>query len=300
MRETTHTPVLLGEILEAFEIQDNDTVVDCTLGGAGHAQAIIERLGGDGTYIGIDQDRSAIDRARETLGNSIAAIHLVEDNYCNLAHILHELEIDKVQAVLIDLGLSSDQLETSGRGFSFLQTEPLLMTFDPTPDETALTAREIVNTWDEENIADVLYGYGEEQFAKRIARGIAKHRAQEPIETTTDLVNIIEHSVPVWYTKRRLHFATKTFQALRTVVNDEIESLREGLGAAINKIALHGRIAVISFHSVEDRIVKHTFRNAAQDERGIVITKHPVIPTREEIKNNPRARSAKLRIFEGI
>jgi len=174
------------------------------------------------------------------------------------------------------------------------------MTFKKNPSEMDLTAREIVNTWDEENIADVLYGYGEERFSRRIAHRIVEERKERALESTGDLVRTVEQAVPGWYRRGRIHPATKTFQALRTAVNDEIESLREGLSEGISLLSPKGRIAVISFHSIEDRVVKRAFQSEAREGKGVIITKKPIVPTIEEIKANPRARSAKLRIFESV
>ena len=204
----------------------------------------------------------------------------------------------EIDGIVMDLGMSSNQLERSGRGFSFKRDELLLMTFKHDPDETDLTAREIVNEWDEESLADIIFGYGEEQFSRRIAHAIVVAREEKLIATTKDLVSIVEGVVPKWYRFRRIHPATKTFQALRIAVNDEIESLREGLAKGVRHLRSGGQIAVISFHSIEDRVVKVFFAESAREGLGSVVTKKPITPTREETAVNPRARSAKLRIFK--
>jgi 16S rRNA (cytosine1402-N4)-methyltransferase len=211
------------------------------------------------------------------------------------------LNIKKVNGVVFDLGLSSDHFENSGRGFSFKKDEPLLMTFEKDLTKARFTARDIVNDWDEENIADILYGYGEEKFSRRIAKNIVEARKEKAINTTTDLVEIIEKSVPVWYKKgRKTHFATKTFQALRITVNDELETLKDGLKKGFDALEKQGRLVVVSFHSLEDRIIKNFMRDKKNEREGILITKKPIVPSREEIKENPRSRSAKLRIIEKI
>jgi len=286
-----HIPVLLNEILEYLEIQDDDVVVDGTLGAGGHSTAICTLLGEKGMLIGIDQDSGAIDRADLGKCNAI----LKNGNFRNLDKILNEIGVKKVNKILLDLGFSSDQLENSGRGFSFQKEESLLMTLSDEILEDTLTAEEIVNTWDEENIADIIFGYGEEKFSRRIAKGIVEAR---PISNTLELADIVKNSVPFWYRRRKIHPATKTFQALRIAVNDEIESLRDGLEIGMKVLAPNGRMAVISFHSIEDRIVKNFFKQMSKDGLGEILSKKPIVPSDEELKNNARARSAKLRIFK--
>ncbi|MEK7104808.1 MAG: 16S rRNA (cytosine(1402)-N(4))-methyltransferase RsmH, partial [Patescibacteria group bacterium] len=212
-----------------------------------------------------------------------------------------------ISAIIFDLGLSSDQLENSGRGFSFMKDEPLLMTMKENPLPEDLTAIDIVNTWGEKSLADIIYGYGEEKFSRRIARGIVEARVKNKIETTWDLIKVIENNVPIAYRKghakgraRRLHCATKTFQALRIAVNDELGALQTGLEKGFKVLNRGGRMAVISFHSLEDRIVKRFYKEKQKKGEVILINKKPIIPKKEEIKNNPRSRSAKLRILEKI
>ncbi len=295
-----HKSVLLQEVVDGLDLKKGLRVLDGTINGGGHSFAICQKIGGSGILIGVDLDKGALARAEERLKEFKTTIHLEEDNFRNMDKLAEKYGIENFDAVLLDLGLSSDQLETKERGFSFQGDEPLLMTFKKELAENDLTAYEIVNSWDEENIADIIYGYACEKFSRRIARRISEARKETAIETTGDLVKIVEQAVPSWYRNGRINPATKTFQALRTAVNDEIESLREGLEKGIELLSSEGCIAVISFHSVEDRVVKRAFQKAAKEDKGIILTKKPIIPTLMEIKENPRARSAKLRIFKSI
>ncbi|AKM84177.1 TPA: 16S rRNA (cytosine(1402)-N(4))-methyltransferase [Candidatus Campbellbacteria bacterium] len=298
--ETKHIPVLLNEVIEGLNLHKGDAVFDGTLGGGGYFGKLCEVVGPEGTAIAVDQDLGAIKRVEEK-SDFRCQTHLINENFRNLDKVLISLNQKQVQGVVFDLGLSSDQFEISGRGFSFKKNEPLLMTFSEKPNEARFTARDIVNTWDEENIADILYGYGEEMFSRRVAKKIVEAREIKPINTTDDLVSVIESAFPVWYRKtRKTHFATKTFQALRITVNDEIESLKDGLQKGFHSLSEGGRMAVISFHSLEDRIVKNFMKEKQLANEGEIKTKKPITPTDEEIKNNPRSRSAKLRIIEKI
>lgn len=286
-----HVSVLLHEVREGLAIMPDDVVVDATLGGAGHAKALAEKLGKDGVFIGFDADADAIVRAEKALAALPATVHLVNANFRTLRGTLLRLGVSRINKALFDLGWSSFQL-SSGRGFSFLVDEPLAMTYaKPDGTEWILTAREIVNEWEEDSIADVIYGWGEEHAARRIAKAVIAAREQKPIETSRELAEIVSKVVN---RTGKIHPATKTFQALRIAVNDEFGALHEGLQAAYEALEEGGRIAVISFHSAEDRIVKRTMK--AWD--GIQITKKPIVPSDEEITKNPRSRSAKLRIFE--
>lgn len=297
---TVHIPVLLNEVIEGLNLHKGDTVFDGTLGGGGYFGKLCEIVGPEGTAIAVDQDLGAIKRVEEK-NDFRCQTHLINENFRNLDKVLISLNQKQVQGIVFDLGLSSDQFEISGRGFSFKKNEPLLMTFSERPNEARFTARDIVNTWDEENIADILYGYGEEMFSRRVAKKIVEAREIKPINTTDDLVSVIESAFPVWYRKtRKTHFATKTFQALRITVNDEIESLKDGLQKGFYALSGGGRMAVISFHSLEDRIVKNFMKEKQLVGEGEIKTKKPITPTDEEIKNNPRSRSAKLRIIEKI
>lgn len=294
-----HRPVLLQEAIEHLAIRPDDIVLDGTLGGAGHAREIVHQLGTKGVFIGIDADSAAIERAREALGSAVAQVHLIEGNFRHAESYLGKHGISQITKALFDLGWSGFQL-TAGRGFSFLQDEPLLMTYAEHPDEHALTAEKIVNTWQESSLADVIYGWGEERYARQIARGIIQARATEPITTSKQLAEIIRSSVPAFYRRGKLHPATKTFQALRIAVNDEMGALKEGITAAFEMLAPQGKIAVITFHSIEDREVKKLFLQWASEERAIRITKSPIKPSEEEIRKNPRSRSAKLRILQKV
>lgn len=295
-----HDTVLLTEAIESLMITATDTVVDATLGGAGHFALLLRALGVQGKLIGIDADHAAIERAeavRDALPETARPkIVLIEDNFSNLASILAQVGEESPDKVLFDLGWSGFQLST-GRGFSFRADEPLLMTYgDPSKAET--TAGDLVNHLSETSLADMIYALGEERFARGIARSIVAHREESPILTTFALVNAIEAGVPGWYKHRRLHPATKTFQALRIAVNDELGALRSGLAAAVSSLAPGGRVAVITFHSIEDRIVKAMLRDAAYAGQGTLVTKKPIIASPAELLRNPRARSAKLRVFE--
>lgn len=305
--EARHDSVLTDETLAALDIQPNDTVVDATIGGAGHFTALLGKLGGGGIVVGIDADSAAVERGREAYAGDRRperpVAHLVNDNFRNLARILERLGIAPVDKIFFDLGWSGYQL-AAPRGFSFQNDEPLFMTYgdsgSSTGSGTGETAADIVNSSSEEALADLIFAYGEERFARGIARAIVAARAKERILTTGALVRAILAGTPPGYHKRKIHPATKTFQALRIAANDEIGALREGLAAALRALAPGGRLAVISFHSIEDRIVKNTLRSAAQDGWGSMNPKKPIVPARAEIVVNRRARSAKLRVFERV
>ena len=289
-----HVPVLLQETISVLEIKDGEVVVDATLGLGGHTKSIVE-TGKKIKIIAIDLDDEAIKIARENLKDS-SNIVFVEDNFRNLDKILDDLDIKEVNKVLFDFGLSSFQIDHSGRGFSFQKDEPLKMTFG----KSEVSAQWVVNKMNENDLRQVLRNYGEERWTGRIARAIVKEREKKKIETTRQLVEIIERVVPGKYRFGRIHPATKTFQALRIYVNDELASIEEGLSKAFLRLTPEGRIAAISFHSLEDRIVKHLFR--AWETAGLakVISKKPITPTDEEISQNPRARSAKLRVVKKL
>ena len=296
----THKSVLLHEVIDGLDIKPGDIFVDGTLGGGGHMEEVVRRFGSTVVCIGIDLDPSAISRSSERLEAFKCPIRYAQGNFRNIDTILESLNIKTVDKILFDIGLSSNQFEESGRGFSFQMDEPLLMTFKEILTEKDLTAREIVNTWDEENIKTILVAYGEEQFAWKIAKAIVERRKERPIETTFDLVGIIKSATPNFYHHRKIHPATKTFQALRITVNDEIESLKEGITKGFERLNIGGRLAVISFHSLEDRVVKVFFKQKEEWATGKQITKKPIVPNNQEILENPRSRSAKLRIIEKI
>lgn len=297
--EARHDSVLMKEVLEALEVQPSDTVVDATLGGAGHFKALLEALGEGGVLVGIDADAMAVERGREAYALDRRPhrplAHLINDNFRNLSHILERLDVAPVDKILFDLGWSGYQI-ASPRGFSFQEDEPLLMSYG----EGGETAADIVNSSSEAELADIIFQYGEERFSRRIAHAIVLRRGKERILTTGALVEAILEGTPHWYQKQKTHPATKTFQALRIAVNDEIGALREGLTAALSSLAPGGKVAVISFHSIEDRVVKHLLRDAAESGLGTLTPKKAITPTRSEILKNRRARSAKLRVFERV
>lgn len=300
--QSIHRSVLLNEAIEGLNLKGKTLVIDGTFGGGGHALEICKKYP-EIKIIAIDQDKTALERGREYFKKLDCQISFFNENFRNLDEVLVKKGVKEVDGVILDLGLSSDQLQNSGRGFSFMKSEPLLMTMKENLRPEDVTAYDVVNTWSEENLADIIYGYGEERFARRIAKGIAEARKEKKIETTLDLVKVIENSVPMAYKRgnsKKLHFATKTFQALRIAVNDELGALRDGLAKSFQVLKKGGRMSVISFHSLEDRIVKKFYKEKAKISLVKLINKKPIIAGREEIKNNPRARSAKLRILEKI
>lgn len=293
-----HKPVLLQEVLQSLAVNASDTVVDATLGGGGHARELVKQLGADGTFIGLDADGAALERTRTALYAAPSApvprIHLVQSNFRKLNDILVSLGVEKIDKALFDLGWSGFQL-TAGRGFSFLADEPLLMTYADTVEPTTLTAETVVNTWAEQSLADVIYGWGEERNARRIAKAIVDARSRAPITTSRQLAAIVASVVR---RTGKLHPATRTFQALRIAVNDEFGAMKQGLNAAWRSMNKGGRLAVITFHSTEDREVKHVMREWQKRGEGMPVSKKPVQPSRNEMRENPRARSAKLRVME--
>ncbi|MBM3261790.1 16S rRNA (cytosine(1402)-N(4))-methyltransferase RsmH, partial [Candidatus Kaiserbacteria bacterium] len=295
--EGGHHSVLLHEAIRELAIRQSDVCVDATLGGAGHTRLIAEALDASGTLIGFDLDDEAIARAQQALADTSASVHLIKSNFRQLGTELTARGINRIDKALFDLGWSGYQL-SAGRGFSFLSEEPLLMTYVKDITSETLTAREIVNEWEEQSLVDIIAGWGEERYARRIARGIVERRMQKPFETARDLAEVIKASVPSAYRYGRIHPATKTFQALRIAVNDELGSLQEGIASAWQMLAPGGRIAVITFHSIEDRIIKQTFVEWEKTGEGKRVTKKPIVPTPEELAHNPRARSAKLRVIE--
>jgi len=305
-----HEPVLMREILESLNLKPGGIYVDGTLGGGGHAREILAATAPDGILVGIDRDDEALAEAQRVLEPCGTRPILVKGNYADLAEILDRLGIDGVDGIVLDLGVSSHQLETAGRGFSFTQSAPLDMRMDR---DAPLTARELVNTLDPREIKHILRLYGEELQAGRIARAIAERRKQAPIERTDELAAIVATAMPAHMRHGRIHPATRTFQALRIAVNDELTSLRRGIASGIDRLKEGGRFSVISFHSLEDRMVKELFRDASRGctcphdlpvcacggkPRLRVITRKPVRPGEGEVERNPRARSAKLRTAE--
>jgi len=289
--ESVHIPVLQNEVVKFLDPKPNNDYVDCTIGEGGHAQAILEKILPNGKLLGIDLTEELIEALKLKFKDFKQNLVLVCDNFSNLKEIAEKHGFRNVSGVLFDLGLSSWHLEKSGKGFSFMREEPLDMRY-----EGGVSAEEIVNGCSEEEIARILKEFGEERFARRIAKTIVEKRRVKPIKTTFQLVDVVRSAVPLWYQKRRIHFATKTFQALRIAVNGELENLKETLPQAVDILKTGGKIVVISFHSLEDRIVKNFFRENSKNGKLKILTKKPVVPTIEEVRVNPRARSAKLRV----
>ena len=294
----THIAVLKREVLEYLDVAPGKNFVDCTIGEGGHTAAILKKNGPEGKVLGIELDPGLYKKLWEKeIKNRLI---LINDSYTNLEKIIKKEKFEPVHGILFDLGLSSWHLERSGRGFSFLRDEPLNMRYNlkcqiPNVKCQGLTAAEIVNEWLESEIEKVLRIYGEERFSKRIAREIAKEREIRPIKTTFQLVEVIKRAVPKNYEKGRIHPATRTFQALRITVNNELKSLKETLPQALNVLEPGGRLVLTSFHSLEDRIVKFFLKEKAKKKLLQILTKKPVRPSEKEVRENPRSRSAKLR-----
>ena len=293
---TTHVPVLTAEALLYLQPERGGLFVDCTAGLGGHARALLEA--GATRLIGIDRDPSALAAATQTLARWADRVELVHADYREIDDVLARRHIDVIDGALADLGISSMQLEAPGRGFSFQRDEPLDMRMDPTSGETAA---ELIARVPERDLADVIFKYGEERFSRRIARSIVAARHEQPIATTGRLAAVVRRSVPHrGYT--RIDPATRTFQALRIWVNRELEGLDQFIEAAVRRLRAGRRLVVITFHSLEDRVVKHTLRALERGEQALVriLTKKPVVPSDDEVRSNPRARSAKLRAAERL
>ena len=303
-----HTPVLLNECIEGLKIKPDGIYVDGTLGGAGHSKEILKRLSSKGLLIGIDRDEEALMAAREKLKN-FSNVEYVHDNHDNIKKILNRLDIQKVDGILLDLGVSSYQLDERNRGFSYLGENNLDMRMDKTQ---RLSAKEVVNSYSEEDLANIIYEYGEERFSRRIAKNICEQRKIKEIETTKELVEIIEKSIPK-SKQNDGHPAKRTFQAIRIEVNNEIKPLYNTIKDSIDCLKPGGRICVITFHSLEDRAVKNAFIDAigkctcpsdlpycvcGAKKLGKIIARKPIIASKEEQEENSRSKSAKLRIFE--
>jgi 16S rRNA (cytosine1402-N4)-methyltransferase len=288
--------VLLDEVLEWLRPRPGGRYVDGTLGNGGHSSAILERSGPDGRLLGLDADPAAIDVARERLGPFGHRATLVNASFRDVASVVGENDFGPVDGILMDLGLSSRQLDAGGRGFSFRHDEPLDMRFDPNHGESAA---ELLSRAAESEIADILYQFGEEHRSRRVARAIVRERERAPIDTTARLLAVVESALGP--KRGRAHPATRSFQALRIAVNDELGALEDALPAAASVLAPGGRLAVISFHSLEDRRVKQFFRAGGSDLAPLAeLTRKPIVPSEAEAERNPRARSAKLRVAERI
>jgi 16S rRNA (cytosine1402-N4)-methyltransferase len=287
----THKPVLPKEVLEYLDPKPNENFIDCTVGQGGHARLILEKTAPKGVILGIDQDPKQIENCRKQLHDLKERIVLVNSSYANLKKIVEENRFGQIHGILIDLGMSSWQLEESGRGFSFLKDEPLIMAYN----QEGLTAEQILNKWPAEDLEFIFENYGEERFSKRIARKIIEARKIRPIETTFQLVEIIRKSMPTRYQFGKIHFATRVFQALRIATNNELENLKNVLPQITEVLESGARLAVISFHSAEDRIVKNFLKEKSKENIIKILTKKPITAGSEEIAENPRSRSAKLR-----
>lgn len=305
-----HTSVLLEETVNALAVKPDGTYVDATLGGGGHACEVCSRLGEQGRFIGIDQDAAAIEAASARLNDFGEKVTIIRSNYCEMKSKLHAIGVDKVDGIVLDLGVSSYQLDTAERGFSYRSDAPLDMRMD---QRQTLTARDIVNTYSEADLYRVIRDYGEDKFAKNIAKHIVMERGKAPIETTGQLNEIIRHAIPMKFQKTGGHPSKRTFQAIRIELNRELDVLRDSLDDMIEMLNPGGRICIITFHSLEDRIVKSAFRKnenpctcpshfpvcvCGSVSKGKVITKKPILPGEGELEHNSRSKSAKLRVFE--
>lgn len=308
--EFNHKSVLLKETIDGLNIKPEGIYVDGTLGGGGHSYEVCARLGEKGSIIGIDQDEAAIEAAGVRLKDFGEKVTIVRSNYCKMKSKLHELGIDKVDGIMLDLGVSSYQLDTAERGFSYREDAPLDMRMDRRQE---MTARDIVNDYSEMDLYRVIRDFGEDKFARNIAKHIVRERGRRPVETTGELTEIIRGAIPMKYQKKGGHPAKRTFQAIRIELNRELEVLSKSLDDMIEILNPGGRLCIITFHSLEDRIVKRAFKKnenpctcpkdfpvcvCGKIPKGRVVTKKPVLPGEAEISENSRAQSAKLRIFE--
>ena len=286
-----HKPVLIKEVLEYLNPQEGENFIDCTFGFGGHSLAILEKNKPDGKVLGIEQDKEVLEFAPKN-----KRLILLEDNFKNLKEIVRKCKFNKINGILLDLGVSSWHFDKSNRGFSF-QTDELL---EMNCSKKTLNAQEIINQWPEQELVKIFKEYGQERFPGRIARVICEQRSKYQIKTTKQLVDIIERAIPKKHRYEKIHFATKVFQALRITVNDELNNLKKVLPQALDILEPGGRLVVISFHSLEDRIVKHFFRDEFKKGNLEILTKKPIIPKQDEVISNPRSRSAKLRVIRKI
>lgn len=308
--EFKHVSVLLEETIDNLNVRERKTYVDGTLGGGGHAYQVLSRLHGTGRFIGIDQDEAAIQAAGERLKEFGDTVTIVRDNYCNMKTVLNNLGIEAVDGIVLDLGVSSYQLDTVERGFSYNVEASLDMRMD---QRNLQTAKDIVNDYGEMELYKIIRDYGEDKFAKNIAKHIVQARQKQPIETTTQLAEIIKEAIPMKFRVTGGHPAKRTFQAVRIELNHELDVLKDTLNTMIDLLNPGGRICIITFHSLEDRIVKNIFRDAenpcicppgfpvcvcGRKSKGKVITRKPILPSEEELEYNRRSKSAKLRVFE--
>lgn len=307
-----HEPVLLQETLDALNIKENGIYVDCTVGGAGHSIEILKRVGPDARLVAIDQDENALMAATERLKDYKDQVYFIKCNYAYLGQILDSLNIDKVDGVLMDIGVSSHQLDEGDRGFSYHQEAELDMRMDTNQE---LSAKDVVNKYSKEDLETIFWNYGEEKWGMRIAEFIVEARQEKEIVTTFDLVEIIKAAIPKKVRMQSKHPAKKVFQAIRIEVNKELDVLETGIHSAVDRLKIGGRLVVITFHSLEDRIVKTNFKDLSKGfeyppeipiqvtektEKIKVITKRPIVASQEELERNNRSRSAKLRVAERI
>lgn len=292
-----HEPVLLHEVISVLHLRSGEVVVDGTLGSAGHAEAILEATQPTGLLIGLDQDAFAIERSAQNLKRFEQRVILRQENFRRLDVVLNHIKISGVDAVLLDIGISLEQLSDEARGFSFRSDGPLDMRMD---ERGETRASDLIEHLSEEELSGIFFEYGEERQARRFARAIVERRVREPIRTSSELADLVFRKAPVKQRYGRIHPATRVFQSLRIAVNDELGALKEGLGKAMEALKPEGRLAVITFHSLEDRIVKHAFRDVCQAGKAVSLTKKPLMVSENERNRNPKSRSAKLRAIRWL
>ena len=308
--EFVHKTVLLHETIDNLNVKPDGIYVDGTLGGGGHTSLLLSRLSDQGRVIGIDQDIDAIETCKKDLQHAFHKIIFVQNNFKNIKSVLYDIHIDKIDGAVLDLGVSSYQLDNASRGFSYMHDAPLDMRMN---QSSGISAKEIINTYSEETLTDIIFRYGEERYARRIAGNIVRHREKKPVETTGELVGIIKQAMPAAGKKGGHHPAKRTFQAIRIAVNDELGILENTVSDFFDVLQVGGRLAVITFHSLEDRIIKTAFHNlctgctcppqfpvcvCGKKPRAKLIAR--ISPSQDEIEQNPRARSARLRVIERI